>query len=123
MRLSGHHERRASPRCDAVKNQSRLEFSVPGGSRRVEARLINLSPDGASIVAEEPPPCGSPLWIRIESPVKTEWIKAAAVRVGQGQEFAVHFPTAMPGRLPYGGDNGPRLESHAQGWGHLGDCR
>ena len=54
--MSKHHERRASPRCDAMKNQSRLEFILPSGRRRVEARLINISRDGALIVADESPP-------------------------------------------------------------------
>ena len=36
-------ERRDSPRCKVVENQSRLEFAVPEGRRRVEATLVNIS--------------------------------------------------------------------------------
>ena len=99
MRLFEHHERRASLRCDAVKNQSRLEFSVPDGRRRIKACLINISRDGALIVTEEPPPRDVPLLMRIESPVKTDWVEVVTVRVGRDREVAIQFPERCPDDL------------------------
>jgi hypothetical protein len=52
--MSHPPERRAMPRCDAVTNQSSLEFAVPTGRRRIEAGLVNISRDGALVVAENP---------------------------------------------------------------------
>ena len=44
--MSDSSERRDSPRCRAVENQSRLEFAVPEGRRRAEAKLVNISRGG-----------------------------------------------------------------------------
>jgi len=104
-------ERRASPRCDAVKNQSRLEFAVPNGSRRIEVRLVNISRDGALIVTENPPPDGAPMWLRIESPVKTDWVDAMYVRLGQNREIALQFPRGCPDDLLLAGAIGIDLTS------------
>ncbi len=94
--MSKHHERRASPRCDVVNNLSRLEFFLPSGRRRLDARLINISRDGALIVAEQPLPCDDPFRLRIESPVKTDWTDAVTVRVGRDRDVAIKFPGLCP---------------------------
>jgi hypothetical protein len=93
------HERRASPRCDAVNNQSRLEFFLPSGKRRTEAQFINISRDGALIVALEPPPCDEPFRMRMESPLKTDWADALTVRVGREHDVAIRFPERCPDDL------------------------
>jgi hypothetical protein len=97
--VSKHHERRASPRCDAMKNQSRLEFFLPSGRRRAEARLINISRDGALIIAEESPPVDEPFRMRMESPLKTDWADATTVRVGGDNDIAIRFPGRCPDDL------------------------
>jgi PilZ domain len=97
--VSKHHERRASPRCDAMKNQSRLEFFLPSGRRRVEARLINISRDGALIVALESPPADEPFRMRMENPLKTDWADAVTVRVGRDHDIAIRFPRRCPDDL------------------------
>ena len=97
--MSKHHERRSSARCDAVKNRSRLEFFLPSGRRRVEARLINISRDGALIVALESPPCDEPFRMRMESPLKTDWADAVTVRVGRDHDIAIQFPGRCPDDL------------------------
>jgi hypothetical protein len=99
MRVSKHHERRASPRCDAVKNQSRLEFFLPSGRRRAAARLVNISRDGALIVADVSPPGDEPFRMRMESPLKTDWADAVTVRVGRGHDIAIQFPGRCPDDL------------------------
>ena len=97
--MSRPAERRASPRCDAVKNQSRLEIAVRGGRRTREARIVNISRDGALIVAENPPANEFPVWLRVESPVKTDWAEATIVRIGRDREIALQFPQGCPDDL------------------------
>jgi PilZ domain len=109
--MSDSRERRTSPRCVAVENQSRLEFAARGGRQRVSARVMNISRDGALVVTEDPPPCGEPIWLRIESPVKTDWAKAVTVRVGRSREFAVRFPMGCPDDLLMAGTIGINMIS------------
>ena len=109
--MSRPSERRASPRCDAVKNQSRLEIAVPGGWRRTEAQIVNISRDGALIVAENPPADESPVWLRVESPVKTDWAEATIVRLGRHREIALQFPQGCPDDLLLAGTLGIDLTS------------
>jgi hypothetical protein len=90
--VSHSPERRASPRCDAVENQSRLMFAEPYGGRRIAARLVNISRRGALIVTETPPPYEVPIWLRIEIPVKTDWVEAMIVRRGKNRDIAFQFP-------------------------------
>jgi hypothetical protein len=109
--MSESRERRNSQRCDAVENQSRLDFAAPTGRQRVSARLVNLSRGGALISAEHPPPCGEPIWLRVERPVKTDWAKAVTVRIGRNREFAVRFPTGCPDDLLLAGTIGINMIS------------
>jgi len=82
-----------------LKNQSRLSFAVLGDSRRINVRLVNISRHGALIVAENPPPDEAPMWLRIESPVKTDWVEATIVRRGQNGEIGLRFPRGCPDDL------------------------
>jgi PilZ domain len=109
--VSHSHERRDSPRCDAVQNQSRLEFAVSEGRRRVEARLVNISRGGALLVSDNRPPRESHVWMRIESPVKTDWAEAMTVRLGQNQEIGIQFPRGCPDDLLLAGTVGIDLIS------------
>jgi hypothetical protein len=54
-------ERRTWARCEAVKNRSSMEFATPRGRQRIEARLVNISRDGALVVAEPPPLEATPM--------------------------------------------------------------
>jgi hypothetical protein len=87
-------ERRISPRCDAVQNQSALEFYRSGRSCRARATLLNISREGALISTEETLPLGMSLHFRIESPAKTDWIGVVSVRHDQPHQFGVRF--ALP---------------------------
>ena len=109
--MSQTPERRDSPRCNAVQNQSRLEFAVFEGRRRVEARLVNISRGGALLVSDNRPPREVPVWMRIESPVKTDWAEAMTVRLGQNQEIGVQFPRGCPDDLLLAGTIGIDLIS------------
>jgi hypothetical protein len=110
--VSNSRERRDSPRCNVVENQSRLEFAVPDGRHRVEARMVNISRGGALLVTRNPPACHVPVWIRIESPVKTDWAEAMTVRLGRNdEEVGVQFPRGCPDDLLLAGTIGIDLVS------------
>jgi hypothetical protein len=92
-------ERRASTRCDVVKNRSSIQFEVPEGRRRVGATLINISRNGALVLAEKPMLRAAPLSIRIDSPVRTDWVDAKVVRFNPNREIGLHFPQGCPDDL------------------------
>jgi hypothetical protein len=92
-------ERRAFPRCEAVNNQSSLEFAVPAGKRRIEARLMNISRNGALLLAQTSGPYETHTWFRLECPVKTDWVEATIVRVALDRAIALTFPMGCPDDL------------------------
>jgi hypothetical protein len=61
--------------------------------------LINISRDGALIVAREPPGVDQHFRIRMESPLKTDWADAVTVRVGRDRDVAIEFPGRCPDDL------------------------
>jgi PilZ domain len=92
-------ERRASPRCDVVKNRSSIHFEAPEGRRRIGATLINISRNGALVLAEKAMLRAVPLLIRIDSPVRTGWVDAKVIRFGSNREIGLQFPQACPDNL------------------------
>ena len=97
--MADMHERRNSPRCNAVANQSQIQFPAADGAQRVKAELINLSREGALLVVESPAPCDKSVWVRIDEPVQTDWVRAVTVRLGRNREIALRFPVACPDDL------------------------
>jgi hypothetical protein len=89
-------DRRVSPRWVAVKNRSTLELQGEDGHRRVEVTLVNISRDGALIVADETFPHRGPLWLRMESPAKTDWIGVEPVRREGSQQMGLRFVRPCP---------------------------
>jgi hypothetical protein len=92
-------ECRISPRLAAVKNRSRLEFGMPPDHRTVAATLVNISREGALIVAQEPPALHEGTWVRMEVPAKTDWIAAVPVRLGELNEVGIRFVDPCPDDL------------------------
>ena len=103
-----HHpnERRATPRCDVVKNRTSVQFEAPEGRRRIGATLINISRNGALVLTEKPMLRAAPLSIRIESPVRTDWVEAKVVRFNPNREIGLHFPKGCPDDLLLAGTVG-----------------
>jgi hypothetical protein len=99
-------ERRSSPRCGVVKNRSSIEFSSPEGPRRIGATLINISRDGALVVADKPMLRAAPISLRIESPVRTDWVDANVVRFEPNCEIGLHFTRGCPDDLLLAGTVG-----------------
>jgi hypothetical protein len=100
------NERRASPRCAAVPNRSSIEFVAPEGRRRIGAKLVDISRDGALLIADKPMVRAAHLTLRIESPVRTAWVAATVVRFASSREIALHFPHGCPDDLLLAGTVG-----------------
>jgi hypothetical protein len=107
------HQRRTSPRWGAVANQTTLEFHVGDGRRRTKASVVNISREGALLTADVAPPIGKPLWVRMESPARTDWVAATSIRVGPCRQVAVRFSGGCPDDLLLGAmlgiDLGPTI--------------
>jgi hypothetical protein len=99
-------ERRASPRCNAVKNRSSIEFETADGLRRFGATLVNISRHGALVATEKPVLHGVPISLRIENPVRTDWVDAKIVRVDPDQTIGLHFDQGCPDDLLLAGTVG-----------------
>jgi hypothetical protein len=92
-------ERRASPRCTVVKNQLSIDFAAPEGPRRIGATLVNISRGGALVVADNPMSRAALVSLRIESPVRTDWVGADVVRFDPNRDIGLHFPQGCPDDL------------------------
>jgi PilZ domain len=99
-------ERRSSPRCDAVRNRSSVELETPEGRQRIGATLVNLSRHGALIAIETTLHEAVPISLRIERPVKTDWVDARIVRVDPDRTIGVHFDDGCPDDLLLAGTVG-----------------
>jgi hypothetical protein len=99
-------DRRTSPRCNAVRNRSSIEFAGPEGRRRIGATLVNISQGGALMVADKPMLRAAPLSLRIENPVKTDWVDAQVVRFDANREIGLCFPHGCPDDLLLAGTVG-----------------
>ena len=53
-------------------------------------------PLGARLVALGLPPCGQPVWIRLQEPTKTDWIEAKVMRITESGEIGLAFPGSCP---------------------------
>src|SRR5262249_23752700 len=60
-------------------------------NRRAKAMLVDISRDGALLLTDEVPPAGV-LWMRMESPARTDWVAAVPIRQGPSRRVAVRFP-------------------------------
>ena len=112
-------ERRTSPRCDAVKNRSSIEFATSKGRRRTEARLVNISREGALLACEKLPAVSTPVSLRMEWPVRTDWVDATVVRVEPSQQVGLRFIRGCPDDLFLAGTVGIDIAFMLQDWSNL----
>jgi len=80
--------------------------------------LVNISRNGALIVAENPPPLATPTLLRIESPVKTDWADAIVVRLDQNRRIGLQFTRSCADDLLLAGTVGIDLASMIRGGAH-----
>jgi hypothetical protein len=89
-----------------VENRSSIEFAVTDGRRRIGATLVNISRGGALVLADKQMLRAAPLTLRIERPVRTDWVEARVVRFEPTCEIALHFPQGCPDDLLLAGSVG-----------------
>jgi PilZ domain len=113
---SAFADRRASPRYPAVENGLNVERSEGSRVSRFSARLLDVSRDGASFKAKCLPPCDGPIWLRLQEPVRTDWVTARVVWVDAAERVGVslHQPCSS---LFYGATLGIDFEKLFHGYG------
>jgi hypothetical protein len=89
-------ERRRTGRRPARDNRARLEWAERSDFRDTTARLTDISQGGASFVADDPPPLGVAVWVRLETPKLTGWISAKVVRLGGSSGGGLAFSGYCP---------------------------
>jgi hypothetical protein len=89
-------DQRSGERLPAVRNRTRLEWWTKQKPHETSARLVNISEGGALLVAEEAPPLKQDVWLRLEEPTPTDWIKATVLRRGEPDETVLSFPEGCP---------------------------
>jgi hypothetical protein len=72
-------DRRASPRYPAIANCLSIDRSDESADRRSSAHFLNVSRGGASFTTKCVPPLDRPFWLRVEHPVRTDWVTATVV--------------------------------------------
>ena len=77
----------------------------------MDARLVNISRDGVLVDAENPPPIATSVLLRIERPVKTDWVTAVIVRLAQNRQVGLVFPQSCPDDLFLAGTVGIDIAS------------
>jgi hypothetical protein len=84
-------ERRSSPRFPSVENRVAVHITQDGQSRLARASLINISRTGALLyMSDKVTPHGT-IYIRLEYPIKTNWIKGQVIRRKRGGQVGVQF--------------------------------
>jgi PilZ domain len=84
-------ERRRTERRPALENQAAFLWDEGTDVLESPARLIDISRDGASFVAEMSPPAGQEVCLRLEAPRRSGWVTARVVRSGGAMEGGLSF--------------------------------
>jgi hypothetical protein len=84
-------ERRRAQRYSAVDNCASVIWREGERTRVSPARLLNLSSVGAFIVADEVPRPEQAVWLRLEEPAPTAWVKARVARRARGRKAGIEF--------------------------------
>jgi hypothetical protein len=81
---------------DQNTKNPRVQFLEWMGHRSTRVILLNICSGGALILMEEKPVLDRPMWIRLEDPLKSDWLEAIPVRIGESHEVEVHFSDPCP---------------------------
>ena len=74
----------------------------------MEARLVNVSREGELMECKKLPGPDTPVSLRMESPVKTDWVDATIVRVDPNRQIGLRFTQGCPDDLLLAGTRGHR---------------
>jgi hypothetical protein len=89
-------ERRRSRRCPALEKSALLMWREGGRTRISPAQLLNLSGVGAFVLAEEVPRQGHAVWLPLEEPEPTAWVKARVARHDGARKVGLDFLEHCP---------------------------
>jgi hypothetical protein len=92
-------DRRAHPRQVVVPNRVALDWGSTTSEGGYEARLLDISLGGASLESRIMPPTGQSLWLRVESPARTQWVSATVVQSARQCRIGVRFEESCPDEL------------------------
>jgi hypothetical protein len=67
-----------------------------GGEPAVPARIQEINPLGALLVAMVRPPSGQPVWLRLQEPSPTNWVEVKVARITASGEIEVVFSGSCP---------------------------
>jgi hypothetical protein len=84
-------ERRISPRWVAANTRAALEFGSGGSCWRTSVTLLNISREGALISTPETIPLGTSVRFRIDSPARSDWIRAIPLRRDGPLQVGIRF--------------------------------
>jgi PilZ domain len=85
-------ERRQCARLQTLNNEIVLQWQESTGAYSSDGKLLNISDRGALVVLNTPVPSTGSVFIRMKTPVKTDWITAWVVRRGTNNELGMEFP-------------------------------
>ena len=83
-------------RTDQKTKEQGVHFLEWMGHRGTRVILLKIWSEGALILTEEEPILGRPMWIRLEGPVRSDWLRAIPVRYGKSPEVEVRFSQPCP---------------------------
>ena len=92
-------ERRRTERRPAEDNRARFLWDDGPDIRESSARLIDISRDGASFIAESSPPPGRDVCFRLEAPRRSGWVSVRVVRFGELMEGGLSFSGSFSNHL------------------------
>jgi len=86
-----NQERRRAERRPAVNNRGAFLWANGLEILRTPARLVDISQDGASFVADQSLPIGREVCFRLETPQRSGWVSVKVVRSGEACEGGLSF--------------------------------
>ena len=81
---------------DQKTMKQRVHFLEWMGHHSTRVILLEIWSDGALMLMEEKPFLGRPMWIRLEGPLRSDWLTAIPVRYGKSHEVEVQFSHPCP---------------------------
>lgn len=88
-------ERRRHTRYPARGSRACVEWWEEGSTRASVGQLKDISQGGAAFVAEGRPPDRQVVWVRLEEPVRSDWVQARVARI-DGAEAGLEFAGECP---------------------------
>ena len=89
-------------RTDQKTKEQGVHFLEWMGHRGTRVILLKIWSAGALILTKAKPILGQPMWIRLEGPVRFDWLRAIPVRYGKSHEVELRFSQpASPFFRPY----------------------